>query len=332
MFCNKCGTSLPEESAFCTNCGNNLAALSSPAPAGQAAAPVERAATPVQQAAPSSETGSKTGGGFFKSGAGIALVIILAVAVAAGITFGIIFLVKSGANGEVDAATVKVWDEYESLLEEQSEDIPPITLDQGALAKTQEDLKKTQEKVAALEKALKETGGSEARRKSNVKVTSVRDVKADELAAALAAYNQFVQKMNELFTTLVGANLLDQNVVNKLNEILAELKKLGGKVTVTSNTFLKDNSKVVTVKIDPPILKFAADAAPKIQETVTAAQVAEQKRLEAEKAAAEAAAAEAERQRQEQEAAQQPTMVRVARVSNPCGDPTCEICYMWVEQ
>jgi hypothetical protein len=323
MFCNHCGASLPDGSKFCTGCGNAIGAAATAPQAGQA----------------ESKKKDRTGaGGFFSSGAGIALIIILAVAVAAGITFGVIMLVKSGADNEVDAATVKVWDEYESLLETESESVPEITLDTAALTRSQEELKKSQEKVALLEKALKETAGTSARRTSNVKGRSVRDVKADQLAAALVAYTKYIQKMTELFTTLVGANLLDPNVVARLNQILSEIQKLGGTVKVLSNTFLKDNTKVVTIKIDPPFLKFAADASPELQKSVAAAQAAEQQRLAAEKAAADqqaaaaAAAAEAERQRQAAEEASQHIMVRVPRVSDPCGDPNCDICYTWAEQ
>jgi hypothetical protein len=321
MQCERCGTSVADGSKFCSNCGW-----------------VMPAEVPIGVVPPASESEKKKkGGGFLSSPAGIALVVILAVAVIAGITFGIIFLVKGNANNTVDAETVKVWDEYESMLADDSKAVPQITMDQTALAQTQADLKKTQDRVTALEKVLKETGGTSARRTGNQRSNNARDLKADQMAAALAAYNQFVQKMNELFGTLVGANLMDQNIVNKLNQILAELQKLGGNVTVLSKKFLADNTKVVTVKFDYPILKMAEVAAPKIQENVTAAQNAEKARLDAEKAAADqaaaAAAAEAERKRQQQATQVSGHWERVPRVANPCGDPSCDICYtsVWVE-
>ncbi|MHB8894379.1 MAG: zinc ribbon domain-containing protein [Candidatus Geothermincolia bacterium] len=310
MFCENCGSPVADGSKFCENCGSSR----------NSAAPGPVAAAPVQQ-----EKKEKKGG-FFSSPGGIALIVILALAVAAGITLGVIFLVKMGANDTVDAETVKVWEEYESTLEDNSDNIPAITTDQAALAKAQEDLKKTQERVTALEKVLKETGGTQARRVSTRKQTSQRDVKADQLAAALAAYNQYVQKMNELFTTLVGANLLDGNIVTKLNQILAELQKLGASVTVISNRFLANNTKVTTVKIDPPVLKVAKTFQADIQKNVTAVQQAEQQRLAAEKAAADqaAAAAAAEAERQAREASQQPTL-DASRC--PAGDPYCPVCY-----
>ena len=297
VFCNECGTSVSEGSKFCLNCGSSL-----PESTQQAVPPVqEPPPQAVQQPPPNQE--QKKGGGFWTSGAGIALVAILGVAVIAGITLGIIFLVKGSGDDEgVDAATVKVWDKYESLLEENSESFPQITTDANYLANTQAEIKKTQDKVKALEEALEETAGS-GRRRQGTSGTTTRDVKADELAEALAAYSSYVKKMNELFAALVGANLLDQNTVDKLNNILADLKELGDKVKTLSNAFLKNNDKVVAVKIDAPVLDFASTAAQELQKNVTAAQEAEKARLAAEKAAADAAAAaEAERQRQAAEA------------------------------
>ena len=44
MFCPKCGTRLPDEAAFCTNCGAQLAAFRPAAPAPQE--PVQDIITP----------------------------------------------------------------------------------------------------------------------------------------------------------------------------------------------------------------------------------------------------------------------------------------------
>jgi transposase-like protein len=282
MYCSNCGKSNPDGSKFCLGCG---------APTGSSPAPVEP------------ERKKKAGAGFWTSGAGIALVVILGIAVIAGVTFGIIFLVRSGPDNEVDASTVKVWDEYESLLEENSQNVPQITMDQTALKKSQEDLKKAQDKVAALQRVLKETGGTKQRKLSvgRNSTTSTRDIKADQMAAALASYNLYIQKMNELFTTLAGANLLDPNVVNKLNQILTDLQKLGVDVIALSNKFLANNPKVVTTKIDPPIIKYASTAATDLQKSATEAQAAEQQRLATEKAAADKVAADAAAQQAAQQ-------------------------------
>jgi hypothetical protein len=307
MFCNNCGASAEEGSKFCKNCG-------SPFPL-----------APIVASPPGDERESrKKGGGFFSSPAGIALVVIIAIAVLAGVTFGIILLARGNGDNTVDADTVKVWDEYETMLNDNSTNLPKITTDQASLTQAQADLKKTQDRVTALEKALKETGGTEARRNTGKKSTSTRDIKADQMAAALAAYNIYVQKMNELFGTLIGANLLDANVVNKLNQILAELQKLGADVEVLSNKFLADNKNVTTTQVDFPILGVAKTFQADIQNNVTAAQQAEQQRLAAEQAAADQAAAAAEAARQKQ-AAEQKSQV-----------PRCPICgasdpAVWVE-
>jgi len=275
--------------------------LWSPLPTVPPAASPPPSATPLSPNEPQPQ--KKGGGAFFSSPAGIALVVILGLALVAGITLGIVFLVKGGANHEVDAATVKVWDDYESMLENNSDDIPKITTDQASLAKTQEELKQSQEKLAALQKSLEKNAGTEARRSGGSTSRNTRDVKADELAASLKAYVKYLEKLNELVTALTGANLLDANTVNNINRILADLSDLGADVKVTANKFLADNSKIVTVKIDPPVLKLPKTAAVEIQASVTAAQNAEKQRLEAEKAAADAAAAAAEAERQRQAAA-----------------------------
>jgi hypothetical protein len=77
--------------------------------------------------------------------------------------------------------------------------------------------------------------------------------------------------MNELFTNLIGANLLDANVVNKLNQILAELQKLGTDVKTLTDKFVKGNAKVTTTNIDPAILNVAKTFETDIQKNVTAA-------------------------------------------------------------
>lgn len=314
--CPNCGAQVMQ-AKFCSECGAILPA--------EVPINYQAAFAPV----PQQEQQKKEKKGFFYSPGGIALVAIIGVAVLAGIAFGIILLVRN-PNSKVDAETVKVWDEYESMLEDESGSLPKITMDQNALTQAQADLKKSQEKAAALEKVLKETGGTQAR-KTGKSGRSKRDVKADELAASLAAYKLYVQKMNELFTTLIGANLLDPNVVNKLNQILAELQKLGANVKVTANKFLDNNTEVVTVKIDLPLFKIAETWTADVQANVTAAQQAEQQRLATEQAAAEqaaqqaAAAAAAQQAAEEaaQQAAEEEEYLDASRCPN--GDPYCPI-------
>ncbi len=173
VFCAKCGTSALEGTKFCEKCGN-------PFPAAQVLASPPAGEQETEK--------KKGGGGFFSTPAGIALVAIIGLAVIAGITFGVILLVRSGANNSVDAATMDVWDEYESILENDSADVAQINMDPNALTKTQEDLKKTQERVTALEKVLAKTGGTEQKRTNNSRrPTNTRDIKAEQAAEAAAA-------------------------------------------------------------------------------------------------------------------------------------------------
>ncbi|MHB8896128.1 MAG: zinc-ribbon domain-containing protein [Candidatus Geothermincolia bacterium] len=272
VFCNECGKSVSEGSKFCLNCGSPLPTVPLAAFTPPNAAPQQ---PDVQQ------PHRKGGGAFFSSPAGIALVVIIGVAVLAGIAFGIVYAVKGSSNSAVDAETARVWDEYESIANADSADLAKISMDQTALAKTQEDLKKTQEKVAALEMVLKNTGGTTARRQGK-KSTSTRDIKADQMAAALAAYNTYVTRMNELFKTLAGANLADPNVVNTLNKILAELQNLSAQVKSLSNKFLADNTQVTAKTFNPPVLATPKAIAAEVQKNVTASQAAEQQQQESE--------------------------------------------------
>ncbi len=319
MFCNNCGTSVSEGSKFCLECGAQLTAAAS-----QASPP------PLVSSSQNEEERKKKGGGFFSSPAGIAFVVVVSALLIAGIVVGAVLLTRSGSGSEVDAATVQVWDEYDSILTEDSADIAQINMDPNALAQTQADLKKTQERVTALEKVLKDNAGTSERRQGAVRrANNARDIKVDQMAAALAAYNLYIQKMNQLFGTLIGANLLDPNVVNTLNAILRELQGLATDVKTLTNRFLADNNRVTVVRFDPGILKMAAVFAPEVEKSIAAAQGAERQRLEAEQAAAEqaAAAAEAERQRQQQnQMVTCPNCGGVGTVEGGDGRYTCGFC------
>jgi len=163
MFCNECGKSIPEGSKFCLDCGSPLPVATQQAV--HVAAPVKQPPPQAaQQPPPDEEEKEKKAGGFWVSGAGIALIAILGFAVIAGATLGIIFLVKGNSNGEVDAATMSVWDEYQSVLADDSTSLAQVNMDPTALTKTREDLDKTQKRVEALEKVLQKTGGTAALR------------------------------------------------------------------------------------------------------------------------------------------------------------------------
>lgn len=334
MFCDKCGEQIGDDSAFCKKCGakmvdDDISATAPPGEATQVTTPMSVMAPPVeaiQQPTPPGETGQKQGvGGFFSSPAGIALVIIIGIAVVAGITLGIIFAVKGGGGGggdeAVSAATVEVWDDYEKLLEKNSEAFPQITTDPAYLANTVKEIEKTLEDIEEIEEDLEKVSG-----------TGAGGVKAGQLAKALDAYRAYVEKMSELFTALSGANLLDQNTVDKLQDMIAELDKLGDKANELSNDFLADNDQVVAKKVDAPVLGFAAIANRELQKAVASAQEAEKARLAAEKAAAEAAAAEAQKKAAEEAAKQKEQQAEGTIVCPNCHGTTqtpggtCGVC------
>ncbi|MBU1669968.1 MAG: zinc ribbon domain-containing protein [Actinobacteria bacterium] len=88
MFCSSCGAENEEGKKFCGDCGAELGATQS-----AVKAPPPMAVSPVQ---PQGE--KKKAGGFWKSGVGIALIVVIGVAVLGGITTGILFAVKGGTD------------------------------------------------------------------------------------------------------------------------------------------------------------------------------------------------------------------------------------------
>lgn len=324
MFCNECGESVPEGSRFCLECGARLPAASTVTPPFAVAAPP----------APVAEQPGKKDGGFFSSPAGIVLVVIIGVAVVAGITLGIIFALKGGSSDSADAETVKAWNEYESLADQDGTNLTTITYDAAGLAKSQEDVKKSQAKLAELQKVLEENAGTEARRAGNASGNNARDAKVDQMVAILTAYNTYLTKLDELFGTLKIANLLDPNTVNTLNAQLDGLKTIANKVKSLAEKFLADNNQVATETFEPSILDRPASLATEIQKNVQAAQAAEQQRLATEKAAADqaAAAAAAAAAAQQQEEAQRSALVTCPNcggtgyVEGGNGRFTCPMC------
>jgi len=112
LFCSKCGAENPEGKKFCADCAAELGAAR---PAVQAPPPI--AATPAQ---PQGE--QKKAGSFWKSGAGIALIVIIGVVVLGGITTGIIFAVKGGSDSSKKAVTEDVGTDEEQV--ETSKEMP----------------------------------------------------------------------------------------------------------------------------------------------------------------------------------------------------------------
>ena len=327
MFCKECGKSVAEGSKFCLNCGNPLSAApivaSTPAPVAPSPSPSDKQESEKKRGAAA----------FFSSAPGIALIVVISALLIAGIVVGAVFLAGSGSDSAVDAATVKVWDEYEEILKDDSADFATINMDPNALAKTREDLEKTQAKVEALEKTLKATGGtSERQRGTNTGRANVRDQKADQLAAAIEAYGKYIEKMNEFYGVVVTGNLLDPMIVNLLNAILKDLQTMSAEVKTLANDFLKGNDQVTATTFNFSILDRPAEMATEVEKSIQAKQEAERQRLEAEGVAAEqaAAAAEAERQRQAAATANQmvtcPNCGGAGTVEGGDGRYTCGFC------
>jgi zinc-ribbon domain len=327
MFCGECGTQVPDGTKFCPECGNRFpggegvektpaqgggtvivpppGAGSAPPPRMQEPPPpvvVAQAAPPFQAAASQGSAGDdsvkkKGAAAFFSSPAGILLIVLVGLLVIAGAVVGIVLGVRGGGS-EVDAATMDVWDEYETLLEDDGETLEQINMDPNALTAQQNALKEAQERTEALEEVLAETGGSEAYR-ANPRVTpdNTRDLKAAQLAAALAAYNEYVQKLGEFYGALIAAvtgnQLLNADVVNNLNAILADVQDLAAGVKKLTGKFMEGNAQVVADDFDPYILEVSKALASSVQQGVDATQAAEAQRIADEKAAAEKAAAEA---------------------------------------
>lgn len=287
MFCENCGKPVPDDSKFCAGCGKETQASAAPAPAPAvvaAAAPV-----PIQD-----DDRKKKGGGFWTSAGGVVVIVALALIVLGSLGLGAYFIINGG-NNAVDAETIKVWDEYESLATQGTPEIKTLNMDANALTQTQADLKKTQERVTSLEKVLKETGGTSNRR-SGKPTTTIRDKKAEEMAEAIDAYRKFIETMGQLMGALNGANLLDPNVVATLNGILTELQKLGANVEALNGKFLAGNTKVKAPDFKPPILAAPKTLVSEVQKKVNETQAAEKARLEQETAAAAARQAELDRQ------------------------------------
>ena len=312
MFCNECGSSIPEGSKFCLECGKRLpevdAAPGTPGGAPAPAAPLSYAAAQAHSTSQDSEK-KKGAAAFFTSPGGIILIVVLALLVVGGLVVGIVFGVRGGGGSKVDAATMDVWAEYEKILENDGKEFSQINMDPNALTANQQALKKSQEKLAELEKVLAKSGGTEDWR-ANPKRNPVntRDIKAAQLAAALEAYNDYIEKMNEFFGTLIAAvngnQLINADVVNNLNAKLAEVQDLASKAKNLAGKFIAGNDQLSAADFDPNVLKAADGIASEVEKSVAAAQAAEKQRLEAEKAAADqaaaAAAAEAEKQKQQQ--------------------------------
>ena len=332
MFCNGCGKPVPEGSKFCLICGTRLpgadAAQTSPGARPTTVIPSVVAAPvqPPRQDPP----GKKGAAAFFTSPGGIVLIVVIALLVIGGVAVGIVFAVKGGGDSKADAATMNAWADYETILENDGKELAEIKVDPTALTANQAALKKSQEDLAALQKDLARTGGSEKwRANPEVNPVSTRDVKAAQLAAALKAYNAYIVKMNEFLGALIAAvngnQLINPAVVDSLNATLAEVQDLASEAKRLAGKFVQGNDQLVVADLDTAVFKASAGIATAVTNSVKAAQAAEQQRLTTEKAAADQAAAAA--------AAQQQAAAAAAAAQQPQGHYIdCPSCFGGVMQ
>ncbi len=229
------------------------------------------------------------------------LVVLLGLAVVAGVTVGIVFLVKGGSGDRADAATMKAWEEYEGLLEEDGEVLARIDMQNtDQLFTAQKELDKARERVVVLQKTMEKTAGSEERIRGRGTPTR-RDMLADAMAEALQAYGAYLAKVSEFLDRLTWAvannQLIAPGVVDELNGLLADMQELAGEAKDAAMAFIKDNELLAGARLNQAPLGFAGAIAAKVEAKIKEAQAAEAARLEAERAAAEAEAARLEAER-----------------------------------
>lgn len=329
MYCEECGSQVADGTKFCRECGHRMAGVTGGAPAdrprGVSTVIVPPPVTPpgaagrvpptfpgafAPPATTSEEPGRKKGAAaFFSSPAGIALIVVVGLLVVAGAVVGIVFAVGGGGNSKVDAATMDVWAEYEVLLEDNGDALAQINMDPKALTAQQQDLKKAQDRVQALNKVLAKTGGTDVWR-ANPRGTpaNTQDLKAAQLNVALEAYKEYVRKLEEFYGALIAAvagnQLINAQVVNNLNAILAVVQDRAADVKKLTGKFIEGNDQVAAGDFDPAVLGVATKLASSVEQGVASAQAAEAQRLEAERVAAEQAAAAAAQQQAAAAAAQ----------------------------
>jgi hypothetical protein len=239
MFCDKCGKQVSPDSVFCTHCG---ASLSGPPSFGPPAG--------------THQPRKKSASGFFSSPVAIALAAILAVAVIGGITIGIILAVRGGSDSAFEEELARVWDEYESALEEDGEGFTRLDMDPNALAKARDDLKKAQEKTAALQDVLKALKPPDDKWKT----------KYEQLAGTIKYYERYISRLNELYVTLATGTLEAQ--ASRINAILRDLEKLASQVKDLANQFLENNDAVAATDFDPGILSFPETVAAELKNII----------------------------------------------------------------
>lgn len=234
VFCNECGKPVPEGSKFCLSCGTPLPKVAATAPPPAVAAPPPTpSAAPPPPAEP--EPQEKGGGGFFSSPAGIALVVIVGVAVLAGIALGIVFAVKGSGSSSDATGLNRVWEEYENIANEAETAQAKITMDPTALNKAREDLAAAQKKAKALQDVLAQT-----------KVPQKQQTKYVQLKKTIVVYDDYAGASVDLYGTLaiaVANNTLAAQQT-AINAKLEEIKGLLSDLNDLMNDFVAKNDAI----------------------------------------------------------------------------------------
>lgn len=277
MFCSNCGKTVEEGGKFCPGCGEPLPAASppaSPAPGTQQAPPSPPPAA-VQQAPPAppspgsppptiglppkgSPAGGKSGGtGFFRSPAGIAVIVVVVLLVAGGAVTGIILAVRGGSGSAFEDEIARAWEEYEDIVDEADGGTGIDITSAVMLARYEKELEQTRRKVEALEKVLERLNPPDDYWKE----------KYEQLSGTLGYYDRYVRKLNDLYVTLATGDL--DTRLNTVDAILKDLERLADQVRNLAKEFLENNRAVTAGDFSPDILDLPGAIATEVENTAT---------------------------------------------------------------
>ena len=217
MFCWKCGESIADGSEFCWKCGTAQQAGSS------------------GKASPAERKSNKKGGRLVPSTpAGKALLIIVVIAVVAGVTLGALYLFTSGGNESIDTPILRVWKQLEGVVEYDDANLAVTDLSPAALAEAQEELREVDSRIKQLEKDLAVHNPTNE--------TSMEAYR--KLAATLGFYGQYTAKTLEICDTVAAGQLLDPDVISRLNIMLEEMQAAASKAKKSGDDFVRYYSSI----------------------------------------------------------------------------------------
>lgn len=215
MICSRCGKESEEGQRFCPYCGNTLATAGQPA-----------------TGAPEATSNGKR---FLKTPGGIILVVFLALIVAAGITVGLILLLKGDGENSGERLA-RAWDEYLAISDDADEEQKGFELTEKRLGELMDRLKKTRERSKALKE---EIDGIEV---SGEKWTG----KKERLYTSVKGYSSYVNELNTVYT-LLNNGVAAGNLPDKLASVERKLIKLdeyAEEIRDAAESFLENNEEV----------------------------------------------------------------------------------------